>query len=90
MKKLQASFTGLNAKTAISPTLVKANGAGLRGGWNRIPRVPQVRSQHSDNMLKEPRMTSIHATAKFLKGMKLITSTEFFCSFCTETLIRTL
>ena len=88
MKKWQASFTGLNAKTA--KTLVRANGAGLRGGWKIIPRVPQVKRRHSDNMLKEPRTTSIHATLKFLKGMKLITRAEFFWSLYTETLIRTL
>ena len=54
------------------------------------PRVARVKSRQSDNMLKEPRTTSIHATAKFLKGMKLITSTEFFWSLYTQTLIRTL
>ena len=55
-----------------------------------IPRVPQVKSRESDNMLKEPRTTSVHATAKFLQGMKLITSAEFFWSLYTQTLIRTL
>ena len=54
-----------------------------------IPRVPQVKSRESDNMLKEPRTTSVHATAKFLQGMKLITSAEFFWSLYTQTLIRT-
>ena len=43
-----------------------------------IPRVPQVKSRQSDNMPKEPRRTSIHATAKFLKGMKLITKRRIF------------
>ena len=42
-----------------------------------IPRVPQVKRQF-DNMPRKPRMTSIHATAKFLKGMKQITRAEFF------------
>ena len=37
-----------------------------------IPRVPQVKSRQSDNMPKEPRTTSIPATVKFLKGMKVI------------------
>ena len=68
-------------KTAIFLTLVRAHGAGLRGEWNMIPRVPQVKSRQSDNMPKVPRTTSIHATAKFLKGMKLITSAEFFLKF---------
>ena len=71
-------------------TLVRANGVGLRREWNMIPRVARVKSRQSDNMPKEPRTTSIHATAKFLKGMKLITSTEFFWSLYTQTLIRTL
>ena len=55
-----------------------------------IKRVPQVKSRQSDNMPKVPRTTSIHATAKFLTGMKLITSAEFFWSLYTQTLIRTL
>ena len=74
----------------IFPTLVRANGAGLRGEWSMIPRVLQVKSRQSDNMPKEPRTTSNHATAKFLKGMKLITSAEFFWGLYTQTLIRTL
>ena len=83
-------FTGLNAKTAISPTLVRANGVGLRGEWNMIPRVPRVKSRQFDNMPKEPRTTFIHTTAKFLKGMKLITSAEFFWNLYTQTLISAL
>ena len=41
-------------------------------------------------MPKEPRTTTFPATAKFLKGMKLITSAEFLWSLYTQTLIRTL
>ena len=55
-----------------------------------IPRVPQLKSRQSDNMLKEPHTTSIHTTEEFLKGMKLITSAEFFWSLYTQTLIRAL
>ena len=50
----------------------------------------QLKSRQSDNMLKEPHTTSIHTTEEFLKGMKLITSAEFFWSLYTQTLIRAL
>ena len=66
------------------------NGTGLRGEWNMILRVPQVKSRQSDNVPKVPRTTSIQATAKFLKGMKLITIAEFFWGLCTQTLVRIL
>ena len=42
-----------------------------------ILRVPQVKSRQLDNMPRKPRTTSIHATAKFLKEMKLLQAQNF-------------
>ena len=51
-------------------------------------RMLQVKSWQSNNTLRKPCTTSTHATAKFLKGMKLITNAEFLLSLYTQTLTR--
>ena len=40
--------------------------------------MPRVKSRQFDNIAKKTPTTSTYATAKFLNGMKLILSAEFF------------